>query len=86
MWTLGYDDNGGEFCFSEPFHGGRKLRPLVPRPLPSLRVNGGNFPSQYYHLGMFFFSSYSFLLSLLKLFVHLFSSNFANKKNNLNYS
>ncbi|XP_038878764.1 WUSCHEL-related homeobox 1 [Benincasa hispida] len=50
MWTLGYDDNGGEFCFSEAFHGGRKLRPLVPRPLPSLRVNGANLSSQYYHL------------------------------------
>ncbi|CAK9329943.1 unnamed protein product [Citrullus colocynthis] len=51
MWTLGYDDNGGEFCFSEAFNGGRKLRPLVPRPLPSLHANGANFSSQYYHLG-----------------------------------
>ncbi|XP_023531667.1 WUSCHEL-related homeobox 1-like [Cucurbita pepo subsp. pepo] len=50
MWTLGHDDNGAQFCFSQPFHGGRKLRPLVPRPLPSLRLNAANLPPQYYHL------------------------------------
>ncbi|XP_022933521.1 WUSCHEL-related homeobox 1-like isoform X2 [Cucurbita moschata] len=50
MWTLGHDDNGAQFCFSQPFHGGRKLRPLVPRPLPSLRLNAANLPSPYYHL------------------------------------
>ncbi|XP_050936953.1 WUSCHEL-related homeobox 1 [Cucumis melo] len=54
MWTLGYDDNGGEFCFSEAafFHAARKLRPLLPRPLLSLRANGPpNFSSQYHHIG-----------------------------------
>nr|AHL29310.1 WOX1b [Populus tomentosa] len=33
MWMMGYND-GGEFNISDSFNG-RKLRPLVPRPIPS---------------------------------------------------
>ncbi|CAK7349597.1 unnamed protein product [Dovyalis caffra] len=34
MWMMGYND-GGDFNVPDSFNGSRKLRPLVPRPIPS---------------------------------------------------
>uniref|UniRef100_A0A2N9FQ71 Homeobox domain-containing protein n=1 Tax=Fagus sylvatica TaxID=28930 RepID=A0A2N9FQ71_FAGSY len=60
MWMMGYND-GGEFNLPDSFNG-RKLRPLIPRPLPSTnnnsattppclsRLHGTDFFSQYHHL------------------------------------
>ncbi|XP_030937692.1 WUSCHEL-related homeobox 1-like isoform X2 [Quercus lobata] len=64
MWMMGYND-GGEFNMPDSFNG-RKLRPLIPRPLPSTnninnnnsttntpclsRIHGTDFFSQCQHL------------------------------------
>ena len=73
MWMMGYND-GGEFNISDSFNG-RKLRPLVPRPIPSTNNtptassppclgsrlhNTDFFALNQYHLGMHL----SFLFSL----------------------
>ncbi|KAM3703091.1 hypothetical protein ACB094_04G073100 [Castanea mollissima] len=40
MWMVGYND-GGEFNMPDSFNG-RKLRPLIPRPLPSTNIINNN--------------------------------------------
>ncbi|GLT65288.1 hypothetical protein SLA2020_377270 [Shorea laevis] len=45
MWMMGYND-AGEFNMPADSFNGRKLRPLIPRPLPSTP----HFLSQYHHL------------------------------------
>ncbi|KAG2667626.1 hypothetical protein I3843_15G121700 [Carya illinoinensis] len=63
MWMMGYSD-GGEFNMPDSFNG-RKLRPLIPRPLLSAnnnstttpppclsRLHGTDFFSQYHHMAV----------------------------------
>lgn len=63
MWMMGYE--GGEINMVEhSLSTGRKLKPLMPRPMtttttPSLsHIHGNDFLSQYryHHLGMFMFN------------------------------
>ncbi|KAE8124819.1 hypothetical protein FH972_019667 [Carpinus fangiana] len=61
MWMVGYNDAGEFNMPADPFNG-RKLRPLIPRPLASAnnittatppclsRLHGTDFLSQYHHL------------------------------------
>ncbi|XVF12208.1 hypothetical protein REPUB_Repub08aG0094900 [Reevesia pubescens] len=58
MWMMGYND-GAEFNMPDPFNGSRKLRPLIPRPIPSAnnppclsRINGTDFFALNHHLSM----------------------------------
>ncbi|KAJ8772168.1 hypothetical protein K2173_027345 [Erythroxylum novogranatense] len=44
MWMMGYSD-GGDFNMSDNFHG-RKLRPLMPRPMPSTNNTPSSSPSR----------------------------------------
>jgi len=67
MWMMGYND-AGEFNMPADSFSGRKLRPLIPRPLASTnnittatppclsRLHGADFLSQYHHLGVYYFS------------------------------
>jgi len=62
MWMVGYNE-GGEFNMADYPFSGRKLRPLMPRPVPTTspnntstitpslnRIHGGNdLFSQYHH-------------------------------------
>ncbi|KAL5748789.1 hypothetical protein ACOSQ2_026086 [Xanthoceras sorbifolium] len=41
MWMMGYSDGGGEFNIPDSFNG-RKLRPLIPRPVPSTTNNNNS--------------------------------------------
>ena len=67
MWMVGYNE-GGEFSMADYGLNGRKLRPLMPRPVTSpnntpntnspclSRIHHGNdFFSQYHNLGMLLF-------------------------------
>ncbi|KAK1565472.1 hypothetical protein Q3G72_027482 [Acer saccharum] len=42
MWMMGYSDGVGEFNMPPDSFNGRKLRPLIPRPLPSSTANNNN--------------------------------------------
>ncbi|KAK2664509.1 hypothetical protein Ddye_003083 [Dipteronia dyeriana] len=42
MWMMGYSDGVGEFNMPADSFNGRKLRPLIPRPLPSSTVNNNH--------------------------------------------
>ncbi|XVE58856.1 hypothetical protein DITRI_Ditri04bG0202600 [Diplodiscus trichospermus] len=57
MWMMGYND-GAELNMNDSFNG-RKLRPLIPRPIPSAnnppclsRINGTDFFALNHHLSM----------------------------------
>ncbi|XVF50464.1 hypothetical protein PTKIN_Ptkin04bG0103300 [Pterospermum kingtungense] len=57
MWMMGFND-GADFNLSDSLNG-RKLRPLIPRPIPSAnnppclsRINGTDFFALNHHLGM----------------------------------
>ncbi|OMO71499.1 hypothetical protein CCACVL1_18194 [Corchorus capsularis] len=56
MWTMGYNDGGADFNMPDSFNG-RKLRPLMPRPIPSTnnppclsRINGTDLFALNHHL------------------------------------
>ncbi|OMO51409.1 hypothetical protein COLO4_37684 [Corchorus olitorius] len=56
MWTMGYNDGGADFNMPDSFNG-RKLRPLMPRPIPSAnnppclsRINGTDLFALNHHL------------------------------------
>ena len=69
--SLGYNE-GGEFNMADYAFNGRKLRPLMPRPVTSpnnnsatttpnclSRIHGNDFFSQYHNLGMLFLPFFS---------------------------
>lgn len=77
MWMMGYNDSGDSF-------NGRKLRPLIPRPLPNStttainnnpsRIHGTDFFGLNDHLGTnnrssFFFNSSFFFAKFLCVYI-----------------